>query len=96
MSKTKIGSIKDPSDIQELWFIQTELKQGQDREEWLTVYYVEHFTLQLIWELKWDQELSKWLTKPFCTLPGELTGELMVLHSNLNVILVLFKFPHKL
>ena len=25
-----------------------------------------------MWELKQDQELSEWLTKPFCTLPGEL------------------------
>ena len=26
----------------------------RDREEWVTVYYVEHFTLQLMWELKQD------------------------------------------
>ena len=36
-------------------------------------------TLQLKWELKGAQELSEWLTKPFCTLPGELMGELTVI-----------------
>ena len=25
-----------------------------------------------MWGLKWDWELNEWLTKPFCTLPGEL------------------------
>ena len=28
--------------------------QNWDWEEWVTVYHVEHFTLQLMWELKWD------------------------------------------
>ena len=42
-----------------------------------TVYYAEHFTLQLMGELKWDWELNKWLTKRFCTLPSELMGESM-------------------
>ena len=28
-----------------------------------------------MWELKKDRELSKWLTKSFCTLPGELMEE---------------------
>ena len=32
-----------------------------------------------MWELKWDWELSEWLTRPFCTLPGELMGELTVI-----------------
>ena len=41
--------------------IRQELKQDRDRdldwdqEEWVTVYYAEHFTLQLIWEIKQDQ-----------------------------------------
>ena len=62
------------------WLIQTELmwEQDYDRKYWLTVYYVENFTLQLTWELICDQELSEWLTKPFCTVPGELTRELIV------------------
>ena len=33
----------------------------------------------LVWELKWDQELSKRITEPFCTLLGELMGELTVI-----------------
>ena len=37
-----------------LWSNQTELKKNQDWEEWVTVYYVEHFTLHLMWELKRD------------------------------------------
>ena len=56
------------------WLIQTELKR--DREEWVTAHYAEHFTLQLIWELKQDRELNKWLNKSFCTLPGELMENL--------------------
>ena len=28
---------------------------------------------------KWDRELNQWLTKPFCTLPGEHMGELTVI-----------------
>ena len=32
-----------------------------------------------MWELKLDQELNKWLTKPFCTLTGELMGDLTVI-----------------
>ena len=43
-----------------------------------------------MWELKGDQELREWVSNPFCTLPGDLTGELSVLYSNLNVILVKF------
>ena len=36
------------------------------------------FTLQLMWELKWNQELREWVSNPFCTIPGHLTGELTV------------------
>ena len=37
------------------------------------------------------------VSNPFCTLPGDLTEELMVCcTSNLIVILVTFKFPHRL
>ena len=61
-----------------LWLIQTELKRDQDRKGWLTVYYTEHFTLQLMWELKWDRKFNEWL-QPFCTLPGELMSELTVI-----------------
>ena len=32
-----------------------------------------------MWEIKRDWELSKWLTKPLWTLPGELTGKLIVI-----------------
>ena len=32
-----------------------------------------------MWELNWDWELSKWLTKPFCTLPGRPMEELTVI-----------------
>ena len=35
----------------DLWLIQAELKRYQAGEEWLTVHYAEHFTLQLLWEL---------------------------------------------
>ena len=41
--------------------------------------YAEHFILQLVSKLKQDQELNKWLTKPSCTLPDELMGELAVI-----------------
>ena len=61
-----------------LCLIHTELKRDRDKEYWLTVYYAEHFTLQLMWELKRNQELREWVSNPFCTLTGELTGELMV------------------
>ena len=50
--------------------IRQELKQDRDRDldwdqkDWVTVYYVEHFTLQLMWEHKQGQEL--W----HCTSPG--------------------------
>ena len=29
-----------------LWLIQTELERDRDRDQWVTVYYAEHFTLQ--------------------------------------------------
>ena len=31
-----------------------------------------------MWELNGDQELREWVSNPFCTLPGDLTGELTV------------------
>ena len=63
--------------------IQTELER--DREYWLPVCYAELFKLQLKLHQEWDLDQDEWLTKPFCTLPGELMGEL-VLCCNLNVI----------
>ena len=50
----------------------SEFKRKQ--EEWLSVYYAEHFVLQLM------SELNKWLNKSFCTLPGEFMWET---HDNL-------------
>ena len=40
------------------WLILTEHKRGRDQEEWFTLYYVEHVTLQRMWEPKWDQEFA--------------------------------------
>ena len=40
---------------------------------------VDNTNMQLMWELKRDWELSEWLTKPFCTLPGELWGKFTVI-----------------
>ena len=54
------------------WLIQTELDRDrdQDRDNWLTVYYAEPFTLQWEWDRDRDQKRDQWLTKPFCTFPG--------------------------
>ena len=65
----------------DLWSIQTELEQDRDRElnqyKWVLRYYVilSHCNEQ-DWE--WGWELREWVSNPFCNLPGDLTGELMV------------------
>ena len=45
--------------------------------------------LYIMWELKRDQELNEWLTKPFCTLTSELMMELTVISmSDPGLVLV--------
>ena len=38
------------------------------------LYIMLNFLTAAYVELKWDQEVSECLTKPFCTIPGELMG----------------------
>ena len=52
--KQKPLEIRKYSFVTPGWSNQTELKRDRGWEEWATVYHVEHFTLQLMWEFKWD------------------------------------------
>ena len=65
-----------------IWLIYTELDRDRDRElyrdrdNWLTVYYAEPFTLQRDRELYRELYRYQWLTKPFCTFPGTVARTL--------------------
>ena len=74
--ETAFRKLTQPKKVGASRLIQTKLKR--DGEVWLSVYYGEHFALQLM------SEFSKWLNKSFYTLPVELRGELTVISMRDN------------
>ena len=72
----------------------SELKR--DREEWVLVYYTEPSHCNLCGNLNVTRNLGDGLETHSAPYLVSLQGTHGVLYSNLNVILVPFKFPHKL